>query len=132
LRQQLDFRPARLGLAEVCLAQGRWAELDEMLGLLGSDPAAELDTVLLRARVHRARQEFGSCRQLLEQARQRWPDSLPLLIQYSYLLLREGQDHALADRVLTEILARDPANQEARNNRRLLHHRAGWAPRAAG
>jgi FkbM family methyltransferase len=126
LRQQPDFRPARLGLAEVCLAQGRWAELDGLLGLLGSDPAAELDAVLLRARVHRARQEFGPGRHLLEQARQRWPDSLAVLIQYSYTLLQENTDHALADSVLAEILTRDPANQEARNNRRVLHHRAGW------
>jgi hypothetical protein len=95
--------------------------LDELLADLGSDPATELEAVLLRGRAHRARQEFGPGRQFLEQARQRWPDSLPLLIQYSYLLLQQNTDHVLAD-----ILARDPGNDEARRNRLVLHHRAGW------
>jgi hypothetical protein len=49
-------------------------------------------------------------------------------VQYSYLLLRQDSDHALGDRVLADILARDPANEEARRNRHVLHHRAGWAP----
>jgi hypothetical protein len=65
-------------------------------------------------------------RLLLEQARQRWPESMALLLQYSYVLLAQDSDHVLADRVLGEILARDPGNQEAQSNRHVLHRRAGW------
>jgi FkbM family methyltransferase len=126
LHRHPDFRPAWVGLGELLLLQGRWKELGLVVAELERDPAGELDAVLLRARIYRMRQQFGPGRQLLEHARQRWPDSMPLLLQYSYMLLQEDTDHALADRVLAEILARDPGNEEARNNRRVLHRRAGW------
>jgi glycosyltransferase involved in cell wall biosynthesis len=126
LRQHPDFLPASLGLGDVFLARGRWPELDDLANRLAADSAAEVDAVVLRARAHRARQELVPARQLLEQARQRWPDSFALLLQYSYVLLAQDSDHLLADRVLSEILERDPGNSEALNNRRVLHQRAGW------
>jgi hypothetical protein len=41
-------------------------------------------------------------------------------------LTAASRSQALADRVLAEILVRDPSNTEALDNRRVLHHRAGW------
>jgi hypothetical protein len=127
LRDRPDFRPAWVGLGELYLAQGRWPDLDGVIERLVQLPEGLPDATLLRARAHRASGEFGPGRTLLEDARRRWPDSLAVLIQYSYLLLQEDADHALADSVLGEILARDPGNDEARRNRQVLHHRAGWA-----
>jgi FkbM family methyltransferase len=131
LRQRPDFRQGWLGLGELYLSQGRWADLDTLRAGLAQMPGGDLDATLLAARAHRARDEFGPGRRLLEGARQRWPDSLAVLMQYSYLLLHEDSDHALADSVLAEVLARDPANDEARNNRAVLHQRAGWTTNAA-
>jgi hypothetical protein len=37
--------------------------------------------------------------------------------------LQQDADHARADAVLGEILARDPSNDEARHNREVLHQR---------
>lgn len=39
-----------------------------------------------------------------------------MLRQFSYLLLQQDSDRDLADRVLCEILARAPADAEARHN----------------
>jgi hypothetical protein len=107
------------------LAQRRWDDFAAVLARLQPLPGGDLEVVLLQARAHRARQEFAEGRTLLEQARAKWPDSVAVLVQYSYLLLHEDRDHALADSVLSEILARDPGNDEARHNRELLRHRAG-------
>jgi hypothetical protein len=42
------------------------------------------------------------------------------------LLLEQDTDRRLADQVLAEILALDPANSQARHNRQVLYQRAGW------
>jgi tetratricopeptide (TPR) repeat protein len=131
VRDRPDFRPAWLALADLFLSSARWPDLDQLAARLADQPWGELEAVLLRARALRARQEFGPGRALLEEARLRWPESLPVLIQYSYLLLQQDTDHTLADQVLAEILARDPGNAEARHNRQLLHQRAGRLPGAA-
>ncbi len=94
------------------------------VGRLAALPGGDLEAVLLQARAHRGREEFAEGRRLLEEARQKWPGSVAVLVQYSYLLLQEDRDHALADAVLGEILARDPGNHEARRNRELLRQRS--------
>jgi hypothetical protein len=38
----------------------------------------------------------------------------------------QDTDRTLADQVLAEILALDPANSQARHTRHMLHLRAGW------
>jgi glycosyltransferase involved in cell wall biosynthesis/tetratricopeptide (TPR) repeat protein len=126
LGEKADFRPAWLGMGELYLAQGRWVDLDTLIARLAEQPFGEVDALVLRAQMHRVRREFDHGRILLEQARTRWPDSLPVLIQYSYMLLEQDTDHVLADQVLAEILARDPGNSTAQRNRQVLHLRAGW------
>ncbi len=125
LHQRPDFGPAWQGLAELFLSQRRWDDLAAATARLETLPGGDLEALLLQARAHRARGEFASGQRLLEDARARWPGHLAVLMQYSYLLLQEDRDHALADNVLAEILARDPGNAEARNNREALHRRAG-------
>jgi hypothetical protein len=126
LREQPDFRPAWLGLGELYLTRSRWADLDRLLSGLSQLPGGELEATLLAARGYRTRGELAEGRKLLEGAKGRWPESLAVLVQYSYLLLQQDTDHALADAILGEILARDPGNAEARHNREVLHQRAGW------
>jgi tetratricopeptide (TPR) repeat protein len=127
LRDRPDFRPAWLGMGELFIRQKRWLELEELIARLAEQPSGAVDAVCLRAQAHRVRLEFDQGRTLLEQARTRWPDSLPVLIQYSFMLLEQDTDHVLADRVLAKILARDPGNSTAQRNRQVLHLRAGWS-----
>jgi glycosyltransferase involved in cell wall biosynthesis/tetratricopeptide (TPR) repeat protein len=126
LRDRPDFRPVWLGMGELFIRQKRWLELQELIARLAEQPSGEVDAVVLRAQMHRVRREFDQGRALLEQARVCWPDSLSVLIQYSFMLLEQDSDHVLADQVLAEILARDPGNSTAQRNRQVLHLRAGW------
>jgi tetratricopeptide (TPR) repeat protein len=123
LRDRPDYLHARIGLGEMYLAQHRWAELEEQAIALNKLPQGELDAVLLRAKMRMARREFGPARALLEETLSSRPDCLPLLVTLSHVLLREDRDHTTAERVLLEILARDPAHAQARQNLEVLRGR---------
>jgi tetratricopeptide (TPR) repeat protein len=121
LRERPDFVPACIGLGELYLAQKRWPEVEEQASSLRHLPHGEVDAVLLCARAHMAKQEYLPARTLLSESLKRWPDALPLWVTLSHALLQEDRDHVEADRVLREILARDPGNVDARQNLDLLH-----------
>jgi tetratricopeptide (TPR) repeat protein len=125
LRDRPDYLHARIGLGELYLGQHRWAELEGQTSALGKLPQGELEAILLRAKMRMARQEFGPARALLEQALRRWPGCLPLLVTLSHVLLREDRDHAEAERVLLEILARDPGQVQAKQNLEVLRRMHG-------
>jgi predicted Zn-dependent protease len=55
-----------------------------------------------------ARQDFPAARRLLQQAMEQYPQSLWPLILLSQTLLQQGQDLDAAERVMVDILARDP------------------------
>jgi tetratricopeptide (TPR) repeat protein len=132
LQHRPNFRPAWLGMGELFLAQGRWSDLQILIARVAEQPSGEVDAVCLRAQAHRVRREFDQGRSLLEQARARWPDNMAVLIQYSFMLLEQDTNHVLADQVLAQILARDPANSTAQRNRQVLHLRAGWTSPGTG
>jgi hypothetical protein len=50
----------------------------------------------------------------------RWPEALAVRERLSHALLMEGKDHEAAERVLREVLERDPGNAGARQNLTLL------------
>ena len=104
-------------LAEVYVAEGRWDELGPLLD--GLPPAAP-ETVLLCARLHLARREFGRVQQLLEEVLARSPRSLDVRVLLSYAYLQEGRDPAAAERALLAVLELDPDNAEAKRNLTLL------------
>jgi tetratricopeptide (TPR) repeat protein len=128
LRERPGFVPARVGLGELLLAQKRFAEVQEQAATLAALPGGELDAVLLRARVHLEREEFSLARVHLEESLPRLPGCLPLLSLLSYALLREDRDHDRAERLLREILARDPHNAQAKQNLDVLRRRLGGDP----
>ena len=101
--------------------------MEEQVSALEKLPQGELEAILLRAKMQMARREFGPARALLEQTLSSQPGCLPLLLTLSHVLLREDRDHAAAERVLLEILARDPAHAQARQNLEVLRGRASSA-----
>ncbi len=122
LTLQPDFFPARLGLGELYLRQGRWAELDLVAGTLAEVGLAG-EGELLRARGHVARGEFSECYRLLETAIAQAPQSPRPLRVLSHALLREGRNLPAAERALRGLVALDPTDNEARNNLTVLLHR---------
>jgi tetratricopeptide (TPR) repeat protein len=68
LAEQSRFTPAWQGLGELYLALARWTELEQAAEQLCTEVGHTLDGILLRARGHLARKEFGPAGLLLEEA----------------------------------------------------------------
>jgi tetratricopeptide (TPR) repeat protein len=66
LAERPAFAPAWLGLADLFLAQGRWAELEQVLGELGNDPQTRAKAAELHAQAQMARGEWAAARRTLE------------------------------------------------------------------
>jgi tetratricopeptide (TPR) repeat protein len=120
LEARPDFLPGWLGLAELCLDQARWSDLPALLAQVEALPQGPPEAALLRGRAHLARRDFPAARAALEEALARWPDSLPLHVQLSHVLLQQGNDPDAAERLLRDVLARDPHNAGARHNLTVL------------
>jgi tetratricopeptide (TPR) repeat protein len=121
--EQPHFTPAWLGLAEVYLQTSRWPELDH-----AATQAGELDGAVLRARGCLARKDFAAARQLLDESIARHPNALPPRVILSHVLLQENRDLTAAERVLREVLERDPSLAESwRNLAILLRHQGRLA-----
>jgi len=125
LQEQPKFSPARLGLAELYLKQGRQQDLEKHLQTLeassnGTSSQSFIGVTALRARAHMARKEYAEARQLLDEAIARTPRETILWEVLSHALLQEGKDLAHAERALRTVLELQPANPEARRNLELL------------
>jgi predicted O-linked N-acetylglucosamine transferase (SPINDLY family)/GT2 family glycosyltransferase len=123
-RQVLAERPGFvagcLGLAEVYLSQRRWLELEALTARLATLKGGEPDAELLRCRGLLTQGLPGEARARAEEVVRRWPDWLPGWVTLSHALLQEDRDHDAAERVLLEILERDPQHAQARHNLDLL------------
>jgi tetratricopeptide (TPR) repeat protein len=124
---------AWLGLGELYLEAGRWADLEAVAGRLGELPDGGTEGVLLRARGLLARQEHARARELAEAAVAEAPGALRPRVLLSHVLLQEGRDFPAAERALRAVLELAPEHAEARRNLALLLSRAGFggAPRGA-
>jgi predicted O-linked N-acetylglucosamine transferase (SPINDLY family) len=124
LHAVLAERPGFLGgwaeLGQVLLSAQRWDDLGPVIDILASHPQGELESLLLRARMHLARKEFAPARSVLGQAIERWPEALLPRIVLSYAWLQEGHDLAAAERALHDVLRLDPTNGEAQRNLNVL------------
>jgi tetratricopeptide (TPR) repeat protein len=123
LAERPDFVPAWLGLGELYLAAGRWADLDQVAHGLEAQTVAALDGAILRARAHLLRREFAEARRLVEQILAQAPQGLGPRVLLSHVLLQEGRDWAAVEQALQAVLALDPNNAEARHNLEVLRHR---------
>ncbi len=128
LAERPDYGPARLGLANLLLAQGRWQDMEQVVKPLEAGPAGRLAAAHLRAVKHLACDELAQARQVLEEALAQAPENLELLVLLSRILLRDGRDWTAAEQALRRILALDPYHTEARNNLTVLLRQHGQTP----
>jgi GT2 family glycosyltransferase/Tfp pilus assembly protein PilF len=126
LAERPDYSAAWLGLVEIYVGQGRFADLEELARRLDTEQGTkgQIYAAFMRCRGHLARQDFARARQVTEAALTHFPREIMLLRALSYALLQEDRDRPAAERVLRRILELDPDNQEVQNNLRVLLHRA--------
>jgi predicted Zn-dependent protease len=131
LREQPDFAPARVELAELLLSQARWPELEELAAHLAAEDAAPLAAALFRARACLARQELSPARRILEEAIARFPDEVWPRVLLTHVHLQQGDEKA-AEGLLREVLRRDPRQVESWCNlAKLLYNHGRAADTAA-
>jgi tetratricopeptide (TPR) repeat protein len=118
-----DSGSAWKGMGEVYLAQGRWADLEEVSGRMANGVPGVVEAEVLRARGQLARKEFAAARQRLEAVIAQSPKALGPRLILSYVHLQEEKDWAAAEQALREVLALDPGHAEARHNLALLQRR---------
>jgi tetratricopeptide (TPR) repeat protein len=110
-----DYTMAWLGLGEVFVRQGRWADLDKAVQDLEAEPARAVEAAVLRARGHMARKEYGAGRAVLEEVIGRYPLSWWPRLLLGDLLIHEGQDWAAAEQALHALLAVNPEHEPTRH-----------------
>jgi tetratricopeptide (TPR) repeat protein len=125
-----SFMPAWLELAYLCLEQGRWSELDEVLGQLRRDPLLVEEALVLEGRGLLEQRNFEAAKTLLAREITERPGSLPLRVLLSHVLLQEGKDWAAAENALRAVLELDPGHQEAQHNLKALAQRPTRGPAA--
>jgi tetratricopeptide (TPR) repeat protein len=116
LEEMPDDGRAWLALGEVYLAQGRWPELDGVLGRLAASPSADLaaHAAMLRARAHLARHEYPEARAVLEALIARRPEATEPLMLLCRACLLDDNDLDAAEQALRDVLAIDPGHSQAR------------------
>jgi tetratricopeptide (TPR) repeat protein len=124
LAEQPGFLPARLGLAELYLAQGRTDAFDPELARL-ENACMTVEAAVLRARAHLASRSFAAARKLLDETIARAPQAIWPRVILSHVLLQEGSDPAAAEQALRDVLALDPNQREARHNLGVLLQQQG-------
>jgi tetratricopeptide (TPR) repeat protein len=131
LAEQPHCGPAWLGLGELCLAQGRWDELEAAAAQLGNGAGAPVEAAVLRARGHLARRAFAAARQLLEETIAQAPEAVWPRLLLTHVLLQEDRDPGAAEGALRALLERVPGQAEAWRNLAVLLARHGRAGEAA-
>ncbi len=122
------FGPGWLGLAEICLEQRRFGEVDKMIARLGNEPQAGPIVSVVRARVCLAHGEHGEACGLMREAIGKSPRNTWLRMLFSDILAREDKNLDEAERQLQELLAIDPKQKRAGQRleelrqRRVLSH----------
>jgi tetratricopeptide (TPR) repeat protein len=115
------FDAARVGLAEVYLKHGRWAELNRVLSEL--DATLPFEVALLRGQMLVERQEYAAARQSLAAAVGRHPEDIRPRVILSHAFLKEAADWRAAERALLDVLEIDPNHSETRHNLSVLRQR---------
>ena len=113
LEERPGYRPAWLGLGELCLQQSRWEDLDRILAALDRLESTG-EAAVLRARRHAALREFAKARSILQEAITRSPRALLPRLVLSYILEKEGGRLEELQQTLQDILAINPNHTETR------------------
>jgi thioredoxin-like negative regulator of GroEL len=114
--EQSEGTDALLGLGELCLAQGRWAEMEEVLAKLEQNPKTTVLGLVLRAQGLLAFQDFDGARADLATAIALAPKALSPRLVLSRVFWQEGRDRAAPAQALRDVLTIDPNHAGARAN----------------
>ena len=120
LKQEPEFAPALIGLAELYIVVKRWQQFDEVLHRLERLNGNEDECAMLRIRAQLARREFADAKVRLETVMTERPRELWPRVIYSHVWLQEGLDPFAAERALLSILELEPRHREALQNLSVL------------
>jgi tetratricopeptide (TPR) repeat protein len=132
LAERPTYEPARLGLADLLLAGGHWAEAQALADELAAAPGGALGAGLVRGRLLLARKELAPAQALLRDLSQQHPGAVEPRQLLSHALLQEGRDWEAAERALRDVLALEPGHAEARHNLSVLLRNQGLGREANG
>jgi GT2 family glycosyltransferase len=125
LRSKKSYVPAWLELANIYLAQQRWAELESVALGLETEAGAAVDAALVRARGQRARREFAAARTALDAVITRHPKALSPRVLLSHVLIEDGSDWQATEQALRAVLELAPDHKESQHNLAVLLRRQG-------
>jgi tetratricopeptide (TPR) repeat protein len=108
LQEQPGYQPALFGLGDLCVAEGDWGGVEEIIATLPILRVAVEAEVFL-GRIHQARAEYSAAWAVLEAAIQ----VHPLAFTLSHVLMQEGRDLAATEQALRAVLAIDPGHTGA-------------------
>ncbi len=120
-----QLMPIWLELGHLYLSQQRWGNLDRVAEKLQILAPGSGEAELLRAQGLMGRGEFESAREVLKPLIAAAPQAIRPKVALSYAYLQEGKDWLAAERALRDVLAIDPANEEARHNLELALEQRG-------
>ncbi len=129
---QPDYIVPWICLGDFYLAQSRWADAETLARELEIERGRPVDALLLRARAHMVRREFGEARKLAETALAQAPQALAPREILSHVLVLEARDWAAAEAAVREVLARQPNNQTAQINLSVVLRQRQAAQQASG
>jgi len=116
LVEKPEVTDALLGLGELYLAQGRWAEMEEILARLEHNPKTMVQGLVLQAQRLLAFRDFDGARAVLATAISLAPKALGPRLVLSRVFWQEGRDRDATIQALRDVLTIDPNHPEARAN----------------
>lgn len=131
LKEQLDFEPAWMALAELYLKQSRGPDLEYLLQELENGGVAPPKLGWLRARGQVQRKDYAAARRTLEGVLAQDSSALGPRVLLSQVLVQEGMDWEAAEQALRDVLAIAPDHAETRHNLQILRRRLGRDPALA-
>ncbi|MCS6852417.1 MAG: tetratricopeptide repeat protein [Gemmataceae bacterium] len=125
LHERGDYTEAWLGLADLCLIQGKLAEAERILHETPIPPALAPEALVVAARLRLVQGRLEEARQLVGQAIALDPRAVPPRVVLSHVLLREDRDAKAIEQALRDVLALQPDHAEAGHNLAVLYRRLG-------
>jgi tetratricopeptide (TPR) repeat protein len=120
LNARPDHLPTHLSLAELEIERQEWNELESRIRQIETLRNGEMEAVLLRARAHMARKEFGAAKALLATVKSKFPNALAPRVVLSHALLQENVDLDSAEAALRDVLTIEPNHRSTAHNLRIL------------
>lgn len=128
VEEQPGFGPAWAQLGQTWLNEQRWPELEHAARRLLSFPPLALEGVMLLAKAHLTRREFGFARHKLDQVICKAPNAIAPKALRTHVLLQENQNGPEVEPALREVVELDPAQLDSwRNLVILLRQRQRYA-----